>query len=73
MYLTHNTLVEEGVLTKALSHVQPKFHHLMDLLALVGRFYVKREDIPRPSHLVSRLMEQYLLFLDKLRTHYDKN
>ena len=61
------------MLTKALSHVQPKFHHLFDLLALVGRLFIKREDMAHPAHIMARLWQQYLLYLDKLRTHYDKN
>lgn len=26
-----------------------------------------------PAHIMARLWQQYLLYLDKLRTHYDKN
>lgn len=45
----------------------------MDLLALVGRHFMKREDLSHSAHAVSRLWQQYLLYLDKLRTHYDKS
>lgn len=47
-FLTHSTLVEEGVLSKALSHVQPKFQHLMELVTGVGRALLARDDLQVP-------------------------
>ncbi len=44
----------------------------MDILALIGRLLLKREDLPQSASLLHPLWEQYLLYLDKLRTYYDK-